>query len=131
MGDDENKPVVQPNQSSSNPPAPTENVNAVSIKTPVFSEASANGWFSILEAQFNIGRITSPQTKYYHALQGLPPSIVNNLPSEVLTAADYDLLKSNVISTFEETKAELFDKLASKSLMTGRPSLYLRVTKRG
>lgn len=103
-----------------------DQLNAVTIKTPVFSEGSASGWFAIMEAQFHIGKIVNTQTRFYHALQGLPPNIVTNIPGEILTAADYDGLKENVVSAFAETKAEIFDKLAQRSIMTGRPSIFLR-----
>lgn len=100
--------------------------NLIAIKTPQFSEAAVSGWFSILEAQFFIKSITVAKTKYFNTLAALPPHVVVNIPSDILENQDYDALKQNLISSFEQTKPELFEKLAQQTKMTGRPSLYLR-----
>jgi hypothetical protein len=68
-------------------------LNTVSVKIPAFTETFTDCWFSILEAQFVTSRINSNQTKFYHALQGLPPSVVSSIPSEILNAANYEMLK--------------------------------------
>lgn len=100
--------------------------NMVSIKAPEFSEASAVGWFAVMEAQFVIKRITESSTKFYNTLAVLPPHLVANLSEEILAIADYDLLKKNIIEAHQQTKPELFEQLTSKTYMTGRPSHYLR-----
>lgn len=100
--------------------------NAVSIKTPQFSETSAGTWFRVMEAQFAIKNITVSQTKFFHVLAGLPTDISDNVPEEILESQDYDQFKEAVLSFYERTKPELFEKLISSTTMTGRPSTYLR-----
>lgn len=65
-------------------------------------------------------------TKFYNALSALPPSLVTNIPCEVIEHENYEELKNNVIQSYEQTKPEIFEKLAQKTTMTGRPSLYLQ-----
>lgn len=103
-----------------------EAIQAVSIKAPIFSEASPALWFKVMEAQFNIRGITQQQTKYYHGLSNLPTEVLDNVPPEIIENENYDELKTAVVSFYEQTKPELFAKLTSATVMTGRPSVYLR-----
>ena len=104
-----------------------ENVaQAISIKPPTFSDTSPALWFRIMEAQFNIKGIKTPQTKFYHVLASLPTEILENIPPTVLDGEDYEEMKTAIISFYEQTKPELFAKLISTTAMTGRPSMYLR-----
>ena len=48
------------------------------------------------------------------------------MTSECLESEDYDILKTTVIESYEQTKPELFERLSQKTTMTGRPSQYLR-----
>lgn len=101
-------------------------VQHVSIKAPAFMETAANGWFSIMEAQFHLCKVTVDQTKYYHVISALPPEIVAKLPSSIHENKQYEELKNAVINSYESTKPELFEKLISKTTMSGRPSVYLQ-----
>ena len=103
-----------------------ETAHSITIKPPQFCETSARGWFAVLEAQFKIKNIKKSSTKFYSALSALPPAIVTNIPEQILSDEKYDELKNNVIGVFEQTKPEIFEKLAQKTTMTGRPSLYLQ-----
>ena len=78
-----------------------------------------------MEAQFEIAKIQSNITKFYHLLSALPPNIVTPLPQSVLDSKDSDTLKEAVISTYEKSKPEMLDSLISSKSMTGRPSIYL------
>lgn len=108
------------------PEANAATSHLVSIKAPEFSEASAVGWFAIMEAQFRIKNITESSTKFYNTVAVLPPHLVSNISSEIMEGADYDNLKKSVIEAHQQTKPELFEQLTSKTNMTGRPSQYLR-----
>ena len=70
----------------------------VSIKTAEFSEANANGWFLILEAQFRLSSITVESTKFYHCLTALPASVVKKLFSDVIAAERLDKLKKTIFN---------------------------------
>ena len=97
----------------------------VSIKPPPFMEENSMAWFAILEAQFKIARISEPTTKFYHILASLPSEIVSKIPHTILQAANYDSLKNSVISTYEQSKPEMLDKLMTATSITGKPSAYL------
>ena len=93
---------------------------------PEFSESFTAGWFDIADAQFCLRNITRSETKYFHALCGLPPDLISRLPSEIRTSHDYDALKLHLIATFEKSKPELFAKMLEKTKLTGKPSLFLQ-----
>lgn len=98
----------------------------LSIKPPAFMETSVNGWFTIMEAQFHLKHVTSPQTKFYHVISSLPAEVVARVPPSVLAAKDYTELKDTIEASYERTKPEMLDKLISSTPMCGRPSSYLQ-----
>ena len=101
-------------------------VEFIAIKPPPFLETAATAWFAILEAQFHLRKITSEETKFYHALAALPPEIITRIPGEQISTRTYSSLKDAVISAHERTKPELFEKLISTTKLTGRPSVFLQ-----
>lgn len=88
-------------------------------------DTAVSGWFAIFDAQFHLANIVSNNTKFFHVLSSLPADVVARVDPSVIAAHDFASLKSAVIEMFERTKPELFDKLISKSVMTGRPSEFL------
>ena len=138
-GDDDGTkaPVVPDGQASLLPPPPPDanaaaaahysaGLYSVAIKAPQFMESAAAGWFAILEAQFHLRNISQSSTKFYHVLAALPPDVVANLNAKTLDDKDYNELKKAVVSNYEKTKPELFEKLITNTKLTGRPSLYLQ-----
>ena len=101
-------------------------VHAVSIKMPEFMHTAAESWFLILESQFHLKHITVEETKFYHVISCLPPTLLSKLPKTLITNKIYEDLKKSVIEVHEETKPELFSKLIATTKMTGRPSVYLQ-----
>lgn len=106
-------------------PAHAEPVHHVSIKPPVFMDTAVDGWFAIMDAQFNIAKITNSQTKFYHVLSALPPETISHIPRAVLSNKNFSELQTAVTDMYEKTKPEMFEKLISKTRLTGRPSLFL------
>ena len=102
-------------------------VARVSIKIPQFSEATAIGWFSIIEAQFALSNVNNPTTKFYHAISGLPAEVIAKLSSAIHVEKDYDRLKEAILSLCERSKPELFEALLRKEEVIGRPSASLIV----
>lgn len=102
------------------------NVKHVSIKAPEFSETAVNGWFPIMEAQFNLRGVTQSATKFYSVIAALPAEVVCKLPSTIINDKDYDRLKEAIVSMYERTKPEMLDKLMKTTSISGRPSLYLQ-----
>lgn len=104
----------------------TNQAHSVAIKPPKFSETSPATWFKIMEAQFHIKKITMSQTKFFYVLSSLATEVLDNVPSNIIDSENYDDLKKCIVSFYEKTKPELFEKLLSSTTMTGRPSAYLR-----
>ena len=100
-------------------------VNNVAISTP-FIESNIPAWFSLIEAQFNIRNFRRSDIKFYHALNALPHNIVASLPLSVLDARDYEILKKEVIASFERSKPEMLDRLMSERKISGKPSAFLK-----
>lgn len=103
-----------------------EAVQSISIKSPDFTEASPALFFKLLEAQFHLRGIKLSKTRFFHALSSLPSHVLENIPLADLENENYEDLKKQIIHSYEKTKPELFEKLMSNQVMTGRPSAYLR-----
>ena len=95
------------------------------VRPPPFMETAVSGWFAIINAQFHLANISDSVTKFYHVLSSLPADVVARVDPTVIAGQDFARLKEAVIEMFEKTKPELFEKLISKSVMTGRPSEFL------
>ena len=106
--------------------ATTSAVQHISIKPPQFSPSFCNGWFEIIEAQFHLAKISGSTTKFYHAVSALPADTITKIPSDVLKEKDYEQLKENVISAFQKSKTEIFEKLTQKTPLLGKPSDIMR-----
>ena len=102
-----------------------EEISAVRLTVPNFMETAVDAWFTILEAQLKLARISSEETQFYHALAYIPPTTVARLSKADLSSRNYQTLKDAVLKFYELSKNELFDSLVS-STMVGKPSIYLR-----
>lgn len=115
----EDKPSICSN------PEISHDVNRVSIKPPAFMENAVSGWFVVMEAQFNLNKITEESTRFYHILSALPPNVVSQLPPTSLESQSFTQLKSEVLQLYERTRPELFEEIISKKTLTGRPSILM------
>lgn len=97
----------------------------MSVRPPPFMETAVSGWFAILDAQFHLANISCGGTKFFHVLASLPADVVARVDPTVIAGQDFSSLKNVVIEMFEKSKPELFEKLISKNVMTGRPSEFL------
>lgn len=77
---------------------PGSQLQNVSTKPPIFMEENVQAWFSIMEAQFNLQRITVSTTKFYHTLAGLPSSVVGKILQTVLRGLKYEELKEAMLA---------------------------------
>ena len=99
--------------------------NVVAVKMPQFLETAPASWFSILEANFHIKKISTEETKFFHLIAVLPPEIVSKLGMKLEEKND-SATKETVINIYERTKPELFSKLINETTISGRPSHYLQ-----
>ena len=100
-------------------------VMRASVKAPAFMDTAVEGWFAIMDAQFHLAHITQTQSKFYHVLAVLPPDTVSRLGPDVLSNKTFEGLKEAVTSLYAQSKPELFERLISRTQMTGRPSAFL------
>ena len=98
----------------------------VAVKPPEFSETNPSIFFTILEAQFELRSICIPQTKFYHVITALPATVLSNISDSTIAGKDYNALKTEILKTFEKSTPELFEKMIAKTIMTGKPSTYLK-----
>lgn len=55
-------------------------------------EVLVEGWFTIMEAQFYLQRITSKSTNFFHVLLALSLNIVGQLTVDTLNSKSFDSL---------------------------------------
>lgn len=102
----------------------------VGVKVPPFWPEKPGLWFSQIEAQFVMARITDDNTKYYHILSNLdrPTSLeVEDVLTDPPATNKYEKLKSELIkrlSTSSEQKVKQL--LQSEELGDRKPSQFLR-----
>lgn len=93
----------------------------VNLKGSQFIEMSVAGWFTIIEVQFLLRKITVEDTKFYTIISTLPHKAVTILPASILQYKDYEQLKQSVLSAYEMTKPELLEKLMKTTTVSGHP----------
>ena len=57
---------------------------AVTVKPPPFYETSVIRWFTIVESQFVLAKITVASIKFHHILSNLPLRVINQVSDEVI-----------------------------------------------
>ena len=81
--------------------------SSISIKIPPFWTERVSTWFSIVEAQFELGRITRDATKCSHVIAHLDPKYVAEIE---------DILEDpSAEGTYEELKNALIKRLSDSS----------------
>jgi len=100
-------------------------VGRVGVKLPEFCETSAAGWFVIIEAQFSLAGITNDTTQFFHAIAGLPATLVSRLSATVIAQQSFKELKQCILYLVEKSKPELFESLLGSQVLTGKPSICL------
>ena len=97
---------------------------SVTVKPPPFDETSVTRWFTIVESQFVLAKITVASIKFHHILSNLPLRVINQVSDEVIQSQQ---LKRALISLFTKSKPELFDSLVNQNnILCDKPSNYLR-----
>lgn len=108
----------------------TTNVYKVSIKYAPFNRDDPEIWFTQLEAQFEIGAISTDATKYGHLIAALDPETVKCVRDQILTPSKndkYESLKKIIIERLcESAKIKLDRLLSGLQLGDKKPSQLLR-----
>ena len=101
-------------------------IGAVGIKMPAFIETAVEAWFSILEANFHVKKISNEEIKFFNLIASLPPDVVAKLSVTLIHNKKYEETKQALVTIHERTKPKLFSKLITKTTMSGRLSCYLQ-----
>ncbi|KAM7301018.1 uncharacterized protein ISCGN_016583 [Ixodes scapularis] len=90
--------------------------STVHLRLPTYKKKKKNprAWFSRVEAQFHLRRITSRTARYYHVVSALPQEVTAKL-DDVLTSSrpDYacDYIKRAILARKTESEASRLQQL--------------------
>lgn len=103
---------------------------AMSVKLPQFWGSCPEAWFIQAEAQFNISRITSDETRYAYVVAALPPDTINTIMDIIRdppTQDKYQALKHSLIQRHSVSEERRLEELLSNAELGGRrPSEFYR-----
>ncbi|KYB29887.1 hypothetical protein TcasGA2_TC034537 [Tribolium castaneum] len=109
-------------------------VERVTVKPTPFWKGDAKLWFIQLEAQFNLGKITSDTTKYHYVVSAIDTSVLQQIADFVTNPPavnQYEGIKQRLISTFSDSQERQLRKLLSEiDLGDKKPSQLLNEMKR-
>ena len=100
-------------------------LTSVSVKLLTFCTDSPEVWFIQAEAQFEVKRIITSQTKFYHCLNALPQDVACRLLDldRAPPAAPYKALRSRLIQMYTLSDFQRYPALQSLPLLSDqRPS---------
>lgn len=117
--------------SSSNIQHATEEIHSVSVKIPDYMPNRPDLWLIQADAQFSIARITTEETKYYHLLSRLPPSIIEKCADLVVTPhapGHYEKLRQIIKDRFTPSSSDRITSVLYRSQFVAgtKPSLLFR-----
>lgn len=118
-----------PGQSQGSTVPRQQSLAGVHFKLPPFWTKNPRVWFAQVEAQFQVHRITSSLTKYFHIVSSLPPEVADELDDVLAaqpTTEPYENLKATILArkTTSE-RARLQQLLTIEELGDRRPSQML------
>lgn len=101
-------------------------VHAISVKPPPFYLNNPEVWFKTMESQFQLAKISSPDTRFHHVLAALPENIAAQLPDDI--PAEYGRLKTEVLAISEKTNYEKVAEAIGKFSLdiNEKPSMLLK-----
>lgn len=89
--------------------------NKVSIKIPPFWREKPDIWFYQVEAQFQINKITTEETKFNYLISQLEPKYVENIWDIIKDTKPnkYTLAKERLLNTFKESENKRIQRLVT------------------
>ena len=104
----------------------TSGASHVAVRPPSFELNRAKLYFVLLESQFTLSRVTNSATKFHHVISHLPLDILDRLPSDVISAQDYDTIKAALLELNTKSNPEAFDDMMTKfNYLSTKPTMYL------
>lgn len=114
--------------------ATTSTIHHVAIKIGPFWKRDPALWFSQLEAQFTLARITAPDTKYHHVVSKIDAEVLECCADLIATPPQhekYEKIKLRIIKEFTASnKNKTQQLLYGCELGDRKPSQLLRELKR-
>ncbi|KAM7298918.1 hypothetical protein ISCGN_019485 [Ixodes scapularis] len=103
--------------------------SATQLRLPAFWAKNPWAWFSQVEAQFHLRRITTQESRYYHVVSALPPEVADEL-DDVLALPPpenaYDHIKETILARKAASEASRIQQLlTTEELGDRRPSQLL------
>lgn len=103
--------------------------SATQLRLPAFWAKNPRAWFSQVEAQFHLRRITTQESRYYHVVSALPPEVADEL-DDVLALPPpenaYDHIKEIILARKTASEASRIQQLlTTEELGDRRPSQLL------
>lgn len=110
-------------------PNPAETMAVTQVKMQPFYENDPELWFTIVETQFAVRKITNEKSKYLHVVSNLNCNTANQVKDILKTPfveGQYAKLKDTLISIYAETSTKKFRKLISGTeIGDKKPSQFL------
>ena len=73
--------ITSPTMTTPADPNDRGGINRIAVKAVPFDPKYTDSWFRIMEAQlFNLSRIKTEETKFFHVMSSLPLDVVSQLP---------------------------------------------------
>ena len=107
-------------------PPPPPLAHHVAVKPPPFTGNSVRRWFTVLEAQFTLARITNDATKCTHVFSCIPVEVLDKLTDDVISENNYAALKDNIINLYTKPQPQQFNELLHCTVLATKPTLYLQ-----
>ncbi|KAB0796613.1 hypothetical protein PPYR_10674, partial [Photinus pyralis] len=125
-----NTPILPPSTSTS---VTSTAIEKITVKPPVFWEEDPALWFKVVEAQFELSRITADTTKYFTIVAALSQKALK-LVSDIITSPPenhkFDTLRNALISRLTESEDTKLQKLLRDlDLGDRKPTQLLREMK--
>ncbi|KAG0422921.1 hypothetical protein HPB47_001273 [Ixodes persulcatus] len=124
-----NKNCAAATTASDRPNSKKTNDKLIELRLPAFWAKNPWAWFSQVEAQFHLRRITTQESRYYHMVSALPPEVADEL-DDVLALPPpenaYDHIKEIILARKTASEASRIQQLlTTEELGDRRPSQLL------
>lgn len=111
-------------------PESAQGLNRVSIKFPPFWKSDPELWFMQIEAQFQIAKVTTDETKFFHVVGSVDSQVLTQVADLVKTPPPkdkYATLRKRLIEQFGQSADEKLSRLLQGfELGDRKPSQLLR-----
>lgn len=98
----------------------TAAVSMANLRVPAFYRENAGTWFTQLEAQFALCKITSDASRHLYCLANLPEDVASAVS---LDGSSYNALKSQILTVFGKSKIAYMEDALTLDVSETKPSV--------